>query len=138
MTESISALARKHKINRATLSNWRDQGLDLSDDKAIKIRVRGMKGAKPDSEDLAAAKLRRAVADASKAELAVAEAQGLLCEKAGIKAQGETIGLAVRSLLDQAASDLVPRLAGQTSAEISRLLKSRFREILTHLSQITP
>ena len=138
MTESISALARKHKINRATLSNWRNQGLDLSDDQAIKIRVKGMRGATADSEDLQAAKLRKAVADASRAELAVAEAQGLLCEKAGIKSQGERIGLTVRSLLQQAASDLVPRLSGQTSAEISRILQSRFREILTHLSQISP
>ena len=134
--KNITQTAKAYGISRQTLSAWKSQGLDLDDTKAVRARVAAMR--KPDSEDLAAAKLRRAVADASKAELAVAEAQGLLCEKAGIKSQGERIGLTVRSLLQQASSDLVPRLAGQTSAEISRILQSRFREILTHLSQISP
>ena len=138
MTKSISALARKHKINRATLSSWRDQGLDLSDDRAIRARVKTMKGATVDSEDLAAAKLRRASADATKAELSVEEARGLLCLKSGIRNQGETIGRAVSLELAKAASDLVPQLAGQKSSEISRILQSRFRQIQTNLSQITP
>tara|TARA_R110002110_G_scaffold255618_2_gene471381 strand:- start:1408 stop:1824 length:417 start_codon:yes stop_codon:yes gene_type:complete len=138
MNESISAKAKRYGISRGTLSNWRDQGLDLSSDRAIKIRIRGMKGATADSEDLAAAKLRRAVADASKAELAVQQAQGLLCEKAGIRSQGERIGRAIQLELGKAASDLVPQLAGQKSPDISRLLKARFRQIQTNLSQITP
>ena len=97
-----------------------------------------MKGANPDTEDLQAAKLRRASADATKAELSVQQAKGLLCERAGIKAQGETIGRAIALELGKAASDLVPRLAGQTSADISRILQSRFRQIQTSLSEITP
>ena len=138
MTESISALARKHKINRATLSNWRNQGLDLSDDQAIKTRVKGMRGAIVDAEDLQAAKLRRAVADATKAELAVAEASGLLCEKAGIEAQGERIGRAVSLELGKAASDLVPQLAGQKSSDISRILQTRFRQVQLNLADLKP
>ena len=138
MKESVSALARKHKVNRATLSNWRDQGLDLSDDLAIRTRVKGMKGATADSEDLAAAKLRRAVADATKAELAVEEARGLLCLKSGIQAQGERIGRAIALELGKAANDLVPQLAGQNASDVSRILQSRFRAIQTNLSEITP
>ena len=134
--KNITQTAKHYGISRQTLSAWKSQGLQLDDKKAIRARVSAMK--KPDSEDLAAAKLRRAVADASKAELAVAEAQGLLCEKAGIRSQGERIGRAIALELGKAASDLVPQLAGQKSADISRILQSRFRQIQTNLSQVTP
>ena len=134
--KNITQTAKAYGISRQTLSAWRDQGLNLDDKKAIRARVSAMK--KPDSEDLAAAKLRKAVADASRAELAVAEAQDLLCPRAGIKAQGDRIGRAVNQELAKAAADLVPQLAGQKSTDISRILQSRFRQIQTNLSQITP
>ena len=134
--KNITQTAKAYGISRQTLSAWKSQGLDLDDKKAIRARVSAMK--KPDSEDLAAAKLRRAVADASKAELAVQQAQGLLCEKAGIRSQGERIGRAIKLELCKAAADLVPQLAGQKSSKISSILQSRFRQIQTNLSQITP
>ena len=134
--KNITQTAKAYGISRQTLSAWKSQGLDLDDTKAVRARVAAMR--KPDSEDLAAAKLRRAVADATKAELAVAEASGLLCEKAGIRSQGERIGRAVSLELGKAASDLVPQLAGQTSADISRILQTRFRQIQLNLADLKP
>ena len=134
--KNITQTAKAYGISRQTLSAWKSQGLDLDDPKAILARVSAMK--KPDNEDLAAAKLRRAVADASKAELAVQQAQGLLCERAGIQAQGERIGRAVSLELGKAASDLVPQLAGRKSAEISRILQTRFRQIQLNLADLKP
>lgn len=138
MKESISALARKHKVNRATLSNWRDQGLDLSDDQAIKIRVKGMRGATADSEDLQAAKLRKAIADATRAETQAAKEKGLLVEALGIRRQGEVVGRAIAAELERAEGDLPGQLGGRSSSEIAVMLSKRFREIRTNLSQITP
>jgi transposase-like protein len=144
---NLSAIARQHSISRNTLQRWRDQGLDLTDDKAVAERVSTMR--RPDatdtaspppagSESFAEAKRRRASADANLAELKAGQAAGRLIELAEVEQAFAEIGFVLRARLLAMPSNLVSELEGLTASQIHLTLKKHVHQLLHDLHENSP
>ena len=128
-------LAERLGVTRQTLSAWhRNEGLDLSDLEAVEARAARARDRKETSEDLASAKLRKLKAEADRQETLAAREKGELVLAAGIEAEGQAVGLAVRQALEKLAIELPPLLAGRDAAEVSKLLRREIRAALVILS----
>ncbi len=144
---NLSAVARQHGISRNTLQRWRDHGLDLTDEKAVTARVSTMRQtgtaetADPSpagSESFAEAKRRRAVADASFAELRAAQQAGKLIDLATVEQAFAEIGFVLRARLLALPSNLVAELEGLTGAAIHSVLKKHIHQLLHDLHENSP
>lgn len=143
---NLSAIARHHSISRNTLQRWRDQGLDLTDEKAVNDRVATMR--RPDatgtasppagSESYAEAKRRRAVADATVAELKAGQAAGRLIDLAEVEQAFAEIGFVLRARLLALPSNLVSELEGLTASQIHLTLKKHVHQLLHDLHENSP
>jgi len=144
---NISAIARHHSISRNTLQRWRDFGLDLRDEKAVAARVATMR--RPDatdtaspppagSESYAEAKRRRAVADATVAELKAGQQAGKLIEVAEVEQAFAEIGFVLRARLLAMPSNLVSELEGLTASQIHSTLKKHIHQLLHDLHENSP
>jgi DNA-binding transcriptional MerR regulator len=108
------------RITTKTLRAWRADGLDISDVDAVIARARSMDariGAVDDGgdqslrEQIQRAELRRKLASADRLEMEAEKVRGELVEVAGIAAQGEGTGRAIRQLHDRLVNDLVSEAA---------------------------
>jgi len=144
---NLSAIARHHGISRNTLQGWRDQGLDLTDEKAVAERVTTMRRPNaPDtaslspagSESYAEAKRRRAVADATVAELKAGQQAGKLIDLAEVEQAFAEIGFVLRARLLALPSNLVAELEGLTGAQIHLALKKHVYQLLHDLHENSP
>jgi phage terminase Nu1 subunit (DNA packaging protein) len=144
---NLSAIARHHSISRNTVQRWRDQGLDLTDEKAVADRVATMR--RPDatdtappppagSESFAEAKRRRAVADATVAELKAGQAAGRLIDLAEVEQAFAEIGFVLRARLLAMPSNLVSELEGLTASQIHSVLKKHIHQLLHNLHENSP
>ena len=144
---TLSAIARHHNISRNTLQRWRDQGLDLADDKAVNDRVATMR--RPDatdtaspppagSESYAEAKRRKAVADATVAELKAGQAAGRLIDLAEVELAFAEIGFVLRARLLALPSNLVSELEGLTASQIHSTIKKNVHQLLHDLHENSP
>ena len=144
---NLSAIARHHSISRNTLQRWRDQGLDLTDEKAVAERVSTMR--KPSSaetaspppagsESYAEAKRRRAVADATMSELRAGQQAGKLIDLAEVEKAFAEIGFVLRARLLALPSNLVSELEGLTASQIHLTLKKHVHQLLHDLHENSP
>jgi hypothetical protein len=78
-------------------------------------------------EQILRAELRRKLASADRLEQEAGKVRGELVEVAGIAAQGEGTGRAIRQMHDRLAHDLPPMLAGRPATEIFTILKREFQ-----------
>jgi transposase-like protein len=130
---NISALAREHGVSRNTLIRWRDEGFDLTNNKAVADRVKSM-ASRSGSPDLAAARLAKIEAETARIRFAHDIEKGKFVESYLIEGDGQRIGHAVRLSLDELAQQLPPQLAGRSAGEILKILRSEFRRALENLS----
>ena len=130
---SLAALARQYGVGRETIRRWRDQGIDITDQKVMKAQVAGMaKGGS--SPDLAAARLEKIQAETARIKFAHEVEAGRFVCAASVKAEGHLIGQTFRLAIDQLANQLPPMLAGHDAGEILKILRREFRRTLQSLS----
>lgn len=145
LSPNLSALARRHGISRNTLGRWRDTGLEITDEKAVADRVAIMRQpsaatspASAGSETYAEAKRRRAVADATVAELKAGQAAGRLIDLATVEQAFAEIGFVLRARLLALPSNLVSELEGLTASQIHSTLKKHVHQLLHDLHENSP
>ena len=131
---TIAAISKATSISRQSISAWVKDGLDLGNKRAVAARVAAARDRETGREDMQAAKLRKVRAEATRQEIAAKREAGLLVEAAGISAQAEGTGRAIRQMHDRLTSDLPPMLAGLNAGEIARILKIEFRLALQKLA----
>ena len=131
---TIAAISKATSISRQSISAWVKDGLDLGNKRAVAARVAAARDRETGREDMQAAKLRKVRAEATRQEIAAKREAGLLVEAAGISAQAEGTGRAIRQMHDRLTSDLPPMLAGRNAGEIARILKIEFRLALQKLA----
>ena len=132
---TIAAISKATGISRQSISAWVKDGLDLGNKRAVAARVAAARDRETGREDMQAAKLRKVRAEATRQEIAAKREAGLLVEAAGISAQAEGTGRAIRQMHDRLTSDLPPMLAGRNAGEIARILKTEFRLALQKLAE---
>lgn len=144
LAPNLSAVARRHGISRNTLQRWRDTGLDIADEKAVADRVAIMRqpsaatSPASGSESYAEAKRRRAVADATVAELKAGQAAGRLIDLATVEQAFAEIGFILRARLLALPSNLVSELEGLTASQIHLTLKKHVHQLLHDLHENSP
>ena len=129
-----AALAADLGVSLRTLQNWKREGIDITDRKALQARAAASKGKLESSEDYSAARLRKLRAEADRQETLAKRESGELVEASGIFAQGAAIGRAVKNGLSRLEGDLPGRLAGRNAGEIQKMLRAAFRELLNELA----
>jgi len=134
MKRTQEQLAELLGVSRQTISTWKRQGADLSDLDALRARAAAVMAKQTGAEGYHDARTRKTRAEADRAETLAARERGELVEVAGIAAQGEGTGRAIRRLHDRLVNDLPPMLAGRTAGEIAKVLKSEFRLALEKLA----
>lgn len=125
---------------------WRDQGLDLSDERAVAERVSIMRQSAErasdaptnGSESLAEAKRRRASADADLAEMRAKREAGELIDLATVQQSFSEVGASVRARLLALPAALVSELEGLTGSQIYNALQKRIHELLTAIHENLP
>ena len=134
MAESLTKKAERLGIPRQTLAIWRDDGLDLDDDRAVRKRMRERPGEDGNVENSEETKLRKLTAEADILEHKLAVQRGEFVSKESQLAEGMKIGMAVKGVMLRMESDLVPRLAGRKSSEVAKIIREYSRAKLTELS----
>ena len=134
MAESLTKKAERLGIPRQTLAIWRDDGLDIDDDRAVRKRMRERPGEDGNVENSEETKLRKLTAEADILEHKLAVQRGEFVSKESQLAEGMKIGMAVKGVMLRMESDLVPRLAGRKSSEVAKIIREYSRAKLTELS----
>lgn len=132
---TLRELAASVGVSPRTLSNWRIEGVDIQDSTALAKRAAIMHRRTEAGEDLAQAKLRKATADADRAETRAAFEKGQLVPVAGIRESGRAAGQAVRHAFEKLAAGLPPLVAGRSAAEVAQILRSEIRKALATLAE---
>jgi phage terminase Nu1 subunit (DNA packaging protein) len=129
-----AALAADLGVSLRTLQNWKREGIDLTDRKALEARAAASKGTLEAGEDYSAARLRKLRAEADRQETLAKREAGELVLASGIMAEGEAAGRAFQNGLSRLEGDLPGRLAGRTAGEIKKIIHTSFREFLNELA----
>jgi hypothetical protein len=129
-----AALAADLGVSLRTLQNWKREGIDLTDRKALEARAAASKGKLEASEDYSAARLRKLRAEADRQETLAKREAGELVLASGIHAEGEAAGRAFQNGMNRLEGELPGRLAGRTAGEIQKILHASFRELLNELA----
>lgn len=109
--------------------------MNIQDPTALAKRAAIMHRRTEAGEDLAQAKLRKATADADRAETRAAFEKGHLVPVAGIRESGRAAGQAVRHAFEKLAAELPPLVAGMEAAEVAQILRREVRETLARLAE---
>jgi transcriptional regulator with XRE-family HTH domain len=136
MTQTL--LAQTLGVSRQTVADWKRNGVDMNDMEALRAKADASKKRRETTPDIAAAKLRKTLAEADRQELAAARERGTLTPSAEVFGHGEALGLAVRAALERLAADLPPTLAGRPASEISAVLQREHRAVLQKLADTVP
>ena len=137
-----SELARRHGVSRETIRAWRLEGVDLTDSSAIADRVSKMRARDQDAtgqgESLAAAKTRRARADADRAELTAKREAGELVSIAAVEDAMSQLGFEMRSRLLGWIGTLPPMLEGLDACRIQAIMRAKVTELLASIHENAP
>jgi hypothetical protein len=123
-------------VTIAMVREWQAKNFPLDDVAALRRELETLQ--RPPGEDdgteagslreqILRAELRRKLASADRLEQEAGKVRGELVEVAGIAAQGEGTGRAIRQMHDRLAHDLPPMLAGRPATEIFTILKREFQ-----------
>jgi hypothetical protein len=140
---NVSALARQHGISRETIRVWKNEGVDISDEKAVADRVSKMPGRDPSStvgegESYCEARTRRMRADADRSELNARQQAGELVSLAAVEDAMAQLGSEMRSRLLAWIGTLPPMLEGLDAARIQAILREKVTDILTQIHENSP
>jgi hypothetical protein len=140
---NVSALARQHGISRETIRVWKNEGVDISDEKAVADRVSKMPGRDPsttvgEGESYCEARTRRMSADADRAEFQAKQQAGELVSLAAVEDAMQQLGSEMRSRLLGWSGILPPMLEGLDAARIQAILRTKITELLTQIHENSP
>ena len=121
-------------ISLRTLKNWRAEGIDIEDLRAVQARAAEMAERGKGSEDMAEVKLRKLTAEADLKEHELQVERGLFVGKEEVLSEGMRMGIVIKGIFLKISSDLTPILAGRPAGEIKKALDKYAREKLTELS----
>jgi hypothetical protein len=133
-----AALAADLAVSLRTLQNWKREGIDLTDRKALEARAAASKGVLEASEDYSAARTRKTRAEADRAETLALRERGELIPHAAVDGMFQAWGLVVRQTFDKLAANLPPLIAGRSAGETHKLLKREFCDALTAIADSPP
>ena len=121
-------------VSLRTLKNWRDEGIDIEDLRAVQARAAAMAERGKETEDMAGVKLRKLRAEADLKEHELQVERGLFVSKDEVVTEGVRMGVTIKGVFLKLSSDMTPILAGRPAAEIKKALDKYAREKLTELS----
>lgn len=125
-------------VSLRTLKNWRDEGIDIEDLRAVQARAAEMAERGKSTEDLQEVKLRKLRAEADLKEHELEVERGRYVSQESQRADGQKLGLVLQGMMLKMADDLTPILAGRPAGEVKKAIQKYAREKLTELSQYAP
>ena len=125
-------------VSLRTLKNWREEGIDIEDLRAVQARAAEMAERGKDSEDMQGVKLRKLRAEADLKEHELEVERGRYVSQESQRADGQKLGLVLQGMMLKMAGDLTPVLAGRPAGEVKKAIEKYAREKLTELSQYAP
>lgn len=125
-------------VSLRTLKNWRDEGIDIEDLRAVQARAAAMAERGKETEDMAGVKLRKLKAEADLKEHELEVERGRYVSQESQRADGQKLGLVLQGMFMKMPDDLTPILAGRPAGEVKKAIQKYAREKLTELSQYAP
>lgn len=125
-------------VSLRTLKNWREEGIDIEDLRAVQARAAEMAERGKDTEDMQSVKLRKLKAEADLKEHELEVERGRYVSQESQRADGQKLGLVLQGMMLKMADDLTPILAGRPAGEVKKAIQKYAREKLTELSQYAP
>ena len=125
-------------VSLRTLKNWREEGIDIEDLRAVQARAAEMAERGKDTEDMQGVKLRKLRAEADLKEHELEVERGRYVSQESQRADGQKLGLVLQGMMLKMADDLTPILAGRPAGEVKKAIQKYAREKLTELSQYAP
>jgi len=125
---TIAGMARRHGISRQTLHDWRNHGIDITDDAAIRARKRlidtAAKAPLPQAShaDLLNARVVRARIAAAREKLRLDHEAGRVVDTEVVGAWLEQLAVVLRAQLSAMVRTLPERLSGIDAAEAHAVL----------------
>lgn len=130
---TLGAICKKHGITRNTLAAWQSEGVDIYSDTAMAARASVKHGA-AHGEDMKTARLRKLRAEASAAELKVAELEKTMISIAEVSQAFTAASAAVRAGIMRLCADLPIQLEGLSAAKMQSIIRDHCTRILRELS----
>jgi hypothetical protein len=125
-------------VSLRTLKNWREEGIDIEDLRAVQARAAEMAERGKDTEDMQGVKLRKLRAEADLKEHELEVERGRYVSQESQRADGQKLGLVLQGMMLKMADDLTPILAGRPAGEVKKAIQKYSREKLVELSQYAP
>lgn len=124
--------------SRESLRKWAKEGIDITDEAAVRARAAMVEKRVADSEDMASVKLRKLKAEADLKEHELEVERGRYVSQESQRADGQKLGLVLQGMMLKMAGDLTPVLAGRPAGEVKKAIDKYAREKLVELSQYAP
>ena len=125
-------------VSLRTLKNWREEGIDIEDLRAVQARAAEMAERGKETEDMQSVKLRKLKAEADLKEHELEVERGRYVSQESQRADGQKLGLVLQGMMLKMADDLTPILAGRPAGEVKKAIQKYTREKLVELSQYAP
>jgi hypothetical protein len=125
-------------VSLRTLKNWRDEGIDIEDLRAVQARAAEMAERGKETEDMQGVKLRKLRAEADLKEHELEVERGRYVSQESQRADGQKLGLVLQGMMLKMENDLTPIVAGRPAGEVKKAIGKYAREKLTELSQYAP
>ena len=132
------AMAKMAGVSVRSLQKWGKEGIDITDEAAVRARAALVDKRVAASEDMAEVKLRKLKAEADLKEHELEVERGLFVSQESQRADGQKLGLILQGMMLKMAGDLTPVLAGRPAGEVKKAIDKYAREKLTELSQYAP
>ena len=124
--------------SRESLRNWAKEGIDITDEEAVRARAAHVEKRVASNEDMAEVKLRKLKAEADLKEHELEVERGRYVSQESQRADGQKLGLVLQGMMLKMAGDLTPVLAGRPAGEVKKAIDKYAREKLVELSQYAP
>jgi transcriptional regulator with XRE-family HTH domain len=124
--------------SRESLRKWAKEGIDITDEAAVRARAAQVDKRVASSEDMAEVKLRKLRAEADLKEHELEVERGRFVSQESQRADGQKLGLVLQGMMLKMAGDLTPVLAGRPAGEVKKAIDKYAREKLVELSQYAP
>ena len=135
---SQAEMAKLVGTTMQSLRRWAKDGIDITDEAAVRARASLVDKRVADSEDMASVKLRKLKAEADLKEHELEVERGRYVSQESQRADGQKLGLVLQGMMLKMASDLTPVLAGRPAGEVKKAIDKYAREKLVELSQYAP
>jgi DNA-binding XRE family transcriptional regulator len=124
--------------SRESLRKWGKEGVDITDETAVRARAAQVEKRVESNEDMGAVKLRKLKAEADLKEHELEVERGRYVSQESQRADGQKLGLVLQGMLLKMSGDLTPILAGRPAGEVKKAIDKYAREKLVELSQYAP